>query len=151
MNLDKISRIEVVEKNQAIEFARNKDEWQIVKPRPLRADPSVVSELVRKLTDAKMDLSVTDSKAAVAAFARGAEVGTAKVTDESGTQSLQVRKEKDTYYAKSTRLTVRIRSIRTWVKLSTRAWTIFGTRSYLISATPIRTRWNSTTDRKPIS
>lgn len=101
LNPDKISRIEVVEKNQAIEFGRNKDEWQIVKPRPLRADLSVVSELVRKLTDAKMDLSVTDSKAAVAAFARGAEVGTAKVTDESGTQSIQVRKEKDTYYAKS--------------------------------------------------
>jgi hypothetical protein len=101
LNADKISRIEVVRGNQAMEFGRNKDEWQIVRPRPLRADTTQVSELVRKLTDAKMDLSVTDSKAAVAAFARGAEVGTARVTDESGTQSIQVRKEKDTYYAKS--------------------------------------------------
>ncbi len=101
LNADKISRIEVVRKNQAIEFGRNKDEWQIVKPRPLRADTTEVSELVRKLTDAKMDLSATDSKTAVAAFARGAEVGTAKVTDESDTQSIHVREEKDTYYAKS--------------------------------------------------
>jgi Domain of unknown function (DUF4340) len=101
LTADKISRIEVVRGNQAMEFGRNKDEWQIVRPRPLRADTTQVSELVRKLTDAKMDLSVTDSKAAVAAFARGAEVGTARVTDESGTQSIQVRKEKDTYYAKS--------------------------------------------------
>jgi Domain of unknown function (DUF4340) len=101
LTADKISRIEVVRGNQAMEFGRNKDDWQIVRPRPLRADTTQVSELVRKLTDAKMDLSVTDSKAAVAAFARGAEVGTARVTDESGTQSIQVRKEKDTYYAKS--------------------------------------------------
>jgi hypothetical protein len=101
LNSDKISRIEVVRKNQAIEFGRNKDEWQIVKPKPLRADTTQVSELVRKLTDAKMDLTVTDSKAGAAAFAHGTEVGTARITDESGTQSLQVRKQKDTYYAKS--------------------------------------------------
>jgi Domain of unknown function (DUF4340) len=101
LNADKISRVEVVRRNQAIEFGRNKDDWQIVKPRPLRADTNAVSELLRKLTDAKMDLSASDSKAAAAAFARGAEVGTAKITDESGTQALQVRKEKETYYAKS--------------------------------------------------
>jgi hypothetical protein len=35
-------------------------------------------------------------------FGRATPLATAKLTDESGTQQLQVRKSKDTYYAKST-------------------------------------------------
>jgi hypothetical protein len=106
VNPDKISRIELVKKNQDIEFGRIKDEWQILKPQPLRADTFQVSELVRMLTDAKMDLSTSDTEAAVSAFAHATPVATAKVTDESGAQELQVRKSRkdktqDTYYAKS--------------------------------------------------
>ncbi len=52
---DKLSRVELTAKKQAIEFGRNKDQWQIVKPKPLRADDSKVQELIRKLGDAKMD------------------------------------------------------------------------------------------------
>lgn len=102
-NPDKISRVELIRKNQTIEFGRNKDEWQILKPQPLRADNFQVSELVRKLTDARMDLSGSDSnnKESAAAFAHGTPVATAKLTDESGTQDLEVRKNKDDYYAKS--------------------------------------------------
>jgi hypothetical protein len=95
----------------AIEFGRNKDEWQILKPKPLRADSFQVSELARKLTDARMDLSSSDTKEAVSAFAHATPIATAKVTDESGTQELLVRKSQvgktqvgkgeDTYYAKS--------------------------------------------------
>jgi hypothetical protein len=106
VNPDKISRIELVRKNQTIEFGRNKDEWQILKPKPLRADSFQVSELARKLTDARMDLSSSDSKDAALAFAHAMQLLTAKVTDESGTQELQVRKPQagqnsDSYYAKS--------------------------------------------------
>jgi Domain of unknown function (DUF4340) len=107
VNADKISRVELTRKNQVLEFGRNKEDWQLLKPKPLRADSSAVGELVRKLTDAKMDLSSDDSKAAAAGFAKAAPLATAKLTDESGTQELQVRKnvagkDKDTYYAKST-------------------------------------------------
>jgi len=100
---DKLSRVELTAKKQDIEFGRNKEQWQIVKPKPFRADDSKVEELIRKLADAKMDLSASDEdqKKAAAAFAGGAEVGTAKVTDASGTEELQVRKNKDDYYAKS--------------------------------------------------
>src|SRR5579859_6102991 len=35
---DKVSRIDLSRKNQDIEFGRAKDDWQILKPRPLRAD-----------------------------------------------------------------------------------------------------------------
>jgi hypothetical protein len=101
VNSDKISRLEVVRKGRALEFGRNKDDWQIVKPKPSRADSSEVSDLVRKLTDAKMDLAAADTKTAAAGFARGTEIATANVTDASGVQTLRVRKDKDTYYAKS--------------------------------------------------
>lgn len=99
----KISRVELLRNNQTVEFGRNKEDWQILQPKPLRADNFQVAELVRKLTDARMNLSGPDKAAqeAASAFARGTPVATAKITDQSGTQDLQVRKNKDTYYAKS--------------------------------------------------
>jgi hypothetical protein len=101
-NQDKISKVELLAKKQDIEFGRNKDEWQIVRPKPLRADGTKVDDLVRNLTDAKMELAASDdSKKIAAAFASATAVASAKVTDESGTQELQVRKNKDDYYAKS--------------------------------------------------
>ncbi|HXY16379.1 MAG TPA: DUF4340 domain-containing protein [Terriglobales bacterium] len=101
-NQDKISKVELSAKKQDIEFGRNKDEWQIVKPKPLRADGSQVEDLLRNLTDAKMELSSSDdSKKIAAAFTSATPIATAKITDESGTQELQVLKSKDDYYAKS--------------------------------------------------
>ena len=104
---DKISRVELITQTKGkagdIEFGRDKDQWQIIKPKPLRADGLQVEELVRKLKDAKMDTSVSDedTKNAASSFASGTSVAIAKVTDASGTQELQVRKNKDDYYAKS--------------------------------------------------
>lgn len=102
---DKLLRVELAAKGQVVEFGKNnQNEWQIVKPRPLRADSFQVEELIRKLKDAKMDTSATDedAKKAAAAFAGAKQVAIAKVTDSSGTQELQVRKDKDNnYYAKS--------------------------------------------------
>jgi hypothetical protein len=62
-----------------------------------------VEELLRKLTDAKMDLSGTpdDQKKAAAGYQSGQPVAIAKVTDASGTQTLDIRKNKDDYYARS--------------------------------------------------
>ncbi|MGC2526224.1 MAG: DUF4340 domain-containing protein [Candidatus Acidiferrum sp.] len=100
---DKLSRVELQAKKQDIEFGRNKDQWQILKPKPYRADDSNVQDLIRKLADAKMDLSapVEDQKKLAAAFAAGTPIATAKVTDASGTEELQVRNDKNGYYAKS--------------------------------------------------
>jgi Domain of unknown function (DUF4340) len=100
---DKLSRVELLAKKQDIEFGRNKDQWQIVKPKPFRAENYQVEDLIRKFKDAKMDLSGTeeDAKKAVAAFNSAAAVATVKVTDTSGTEELQVRKAKNDYYAKS--------------------------------------------------
>ena len=100
---DKITRLDLVRNNQTIEFGRDKDEWQILKPKPLRADTFEVGSLVQKLTEARMDVSGSDASAkdAASGFAHGTPVAVAKVTDLAGTQELQVRKDKDTYYARS--------------------------------------------------
>ena len=99
---DKVSSIELTAKKQTIVFGRSKDEWQIVKPKPFRADRSQVEELLRTLRDAKMDLGASeDEKKAAAAFSAGTPLAAAIVTDVSGTQDLHVRKNKDDYYAKS--------------------------------------------------
>lgn len=102
-DFDKVSQIELVAKKQDIAFGRNKQEWQILKPKPLRADNSQVEDLLRSLRDAKMEAAASDAdaKKAASAFESGTPVGTARVTDTSGTQELQVRKNKDDYYAKS--------------------------------------------------
>src|SRR5262249_39614958 len=102
-DFDKVTQIELQAKKQDIQFGRNRDAWQIVKPRPLRADNFQVEELTRKLKDAKMDLGTAadDQKKTASAFAAATPIASVKVTDASGTQELQVRKNKDDYYAKS--------------------------------------------------
>ena len=97
---DNISRIELIKKGFGLEFDRNKDQWQILRPKPLRANNSEVSDLVRQLTEAKMDTTADVVKAS-SDFAKATTVATAKVTDQSGIQQLEIRKIKDDYYAKS--------------------------------------------------
>jgi len=99
---DKLLRVELAAKGQTIEFSKNaQNEWQILKPRPLRADSLQVEELIRKLKDAKMDTAVSDedAKKAVKTFSGGTQVAAVKATDSGGTQELQVRKDKDKNYA----------------------------------------------------
>jgi ribosomal protein L12E/L44/L45/RPP1/RPP2 len=102
---DKLTRVQLTAKGPTIEFGKNgQNEWQILKPRPLRADSSQVEGLISKLKDAKMDPAVSeeDAKKAAAAFASGTKVATVVVSDNTGDQTLDVRKDKDkNYYAKS--------------------------------------------------
>ena len=101
---NKLTRAEIVSGTSDIEFGKNNQgDWEILKPKPYRADSFQVEDLIRKLSDAKMDLSGTAQKnpSPAAAFASGHPVATVKVTDASGTQTLEVRKNKDDYYGKS--------------------------------------------------
>ena len=99
---DKLTRVELAAKGPAVEFGKNaQNEWSIVKPRPLRADGSSVDTLISKLKDAKMDLG-NPSEDAAKKFAAAAKVATASVTDAGGTQTLEVRRDKEkNVYAKS--------------------------------------------------
>jgi Domain of unknown function (DUF4340) len=103
---DKVARLEIAGQNGEIEFGHNKDEWQILKPKPMRADSVAVNELVSKLTDARMDLSGSDKTATESdsAFAKDLPVAVIKLTDESSTQQIQIRKAKDLYYAESSQI-----------------------------------------------
>jgi hypothetical protein len=102
---EKLSRVEVTAKRQTFELGKiNQNEWQVLKPKPGRADGFQVEELLRKIKDAKMDAATSpeDAKKAVAAFFGGAPVATVRVTDSTGTQQIDIRKAKDnTFYAKS--------------------------------------------------
>ncbi len=103
---DKLTRVDLQPaKGETIEFGKNnQNDWEILKPKPMRADGSQVEELIRKLKDAKMDTTVSDedAKKAAAAYASGTKVAVASVTDSNGTEQLEIRKDKDkNYYAKS--------------------------------------------------
>lgn len=98
---DKLTRVEL----GAIEFGKNNaNAWTIIKPQALRADNFAAEELVRKLKDARMEVTNdTEEEAGYPAkFGAAKPVGIAKVTDNKGTMQIEVRmgKEKD-YYAKS--------------------------------------------------
>ncbi len=99
---DKLTRVELQAKGQTIEFGKNSaNEWQIVKPRPLRADNSAVDTLVGKLRDAKMD-PLNPDKDAAKKFADAPKVAIASVTDAGGNQTIEVHKDKDkNYFARS--------------------------------------------------
>lgn len=107
-NQDKLTAVSVTGKGPAYEFGKNaQGDWQITKPKPMRADSLQVDDLVRKLKDAKMDLTSakSDEKEAAAQFASGEKVGSASTTDNTGTQTIEIHKSKDKdggYYAKST-------------------------------------------------
>jgi hypothetical protein len=99
---DKLTRVDLQAKGQPVEFGKNnQNEWQILKPRPLRADGSQVETLITKLKDAKMDLNGAQVDIAKN-FAAAAKVATVVVADANGNQTLEVRKDKDkNCYAKS--------------------------------------------------
>ena len=102
---DKLTRLRLTAKKQTVEVGKNRqNEWQILEPKPMRADGGNVEQLITRLKDAKMDTNPTedDKKKAAAAFAKAELTATAKVTDNSGTQEIEVRKTKENeYYAKS--------------------------------------------------
>jgi hypothetical protein len=99
-----VSRVELAKGGQVIEIGKTAGgDWQILKPGPYRADNVVVDEVVRKLNDAKMDLSVSDSEAAQAAalWSKGTPAVVARVYDASGGKQIQIRKNGDKYFARS--------------------------------------------------
>lgn len=100
-----VSRLELDNAKQPpLEFDRaGSVQWQIQKPKPMRADSTQVEDFIGRLHDAQMDSSLSDEDAKKYAteFASAPVAATVTVTDPSGTQKLEVRKSKDDYLAKS--------------------------------------------------
>jgi hypothetical protein len=99
---DKLTRVELTAKGTTVEFGKNgQNEWEIVKPHPMRADSSKVDFVIGRFKDAKMEGNATPEELA-AKFAAAAPLATASLTTASGAQTIEVRKDKDnSYYAKS--------------------------------------------------
>lgn len=100
-----VSRLQLDEAKQPpIEFGKSGPlQWQILKPKPMRADSTQVEDFLGRLHEAQMDTSISDedAKKYAAAYASAPLLATVTVTDPSGTQKLEVHKAKDDYYAKS--------------------------------------------------
>lgn len=98
-----VTTIDLDRKPQPVDFGRVQNGWQIQKPEPYRTDTFQVEDLLTQLTRAKMD-TLTAPEAANKAFAHAVPFATAKITGSAGTDTLEVRKDKDDYYARSSLL-----------------------------------------------
>src|SRR5215469_4041320 len=105
-DFDKVSQIELInqkpDKKQDITFAREKDAWQILKPKPYRADALQVEDLIRALREAEFDSAGDGNAQLTSAFGAGSAVASVKLSGAAGTQELDLRKNKDDYLARST-------------------------------------------------
>lgn len=106
---DKISRVEfTIPGKPAIEFGRSGDlAWQILKPRPLRADGAQVEDILTRLRQVALNPEI-DEKVATSAFATAQPLASIKITDPSGVKSIEIRKLKDEIYARSSVGTFRV-------------------------------------------
>ncbi len=101
---DKIVRVEVARKAETFELSKNaQSSWVISRPKPFRADSWSVDDFIRRLQDLKLDpLLTSDQKADLEKqFRSGTPVVIVSVTDASGMQKLDLRQNKDKYYARS--------------------------------------------------
>jgi hypothetical protein len=103
---EKASRVTVTTKGQTLEFGKAGSTWQIVKPRPLRADNYAVDDLVRSVQNANFESVLDESGKPPAKYSFASPFATFEVVDPSGVHTLVIGKEgkdKDvTYYAKTT-------------------------------------------------
>ena len=95
-----VSSIDLMRKGQDIGFARVQNGWQIEKPKPYRTDTFQVDDLLQQLTSAKWDSSASIEDA-TKSFAHATPLATVKLTGSSGNDTLDIRKDKEDYYAKS--------------------------------------------------
>ena len=104
VDFEKISRVEITGPKLNLAFGSDNGQWVIQNPKDVRGDTSKLEGVVEQLRTATMDPGMTDQemKKAASSFSSGTPVATVKVTDQSGSQELQVRKNKDAYYAKTT-------------------------------------------------
>jgi Domain of unknown function (DUF4340) len=104
VDFNNISKIEIVSPKLNIAFGSTNGQWVMQTPKDVRGDTSKLEGIVEKLRLATMDPSApdTDTKKAASSFSSGKPIATVKATDSSGSQELQVRKNKEDYYAKTT-------------------------------------------------
>jgi hypothetical protein len=104
-NTDKLSRVELdVPGKPLIEFGRaGQNDWQILKPKTMRADSFQVEQLTGKMKAVLLDPEM-DAQKAAAGFTSAQRVATVRITGEEGPLSIEIRKNKDDVFAKSSQV-----------------------------------------------
>ena len=102
---DRISRVTVNVGSRSIEFGKSGDaDWQILKPKPLRADNFSVGDLARSAYNAEM-VSVLGEGEPTRKYSFRRPFAAVEVVDEAGAHTLAIAKDADDkYYAKSSDL-----------------------------------------------
>ena len=152
---EKLTRVELSAKGQTVEFGKNsQNEWQIIKPQPLRADGGQVDDLVRTLEEARMELRPPRTTRRRRRGIRrrnpgrdGQGYGRLRHTAARGTAG----QGQELLCADQRRRGRPQGRLASWATGSTRAWRISATRSCSISASAIRARSRSGTgpSRRP--
>ena len=103
---DKISRVTVSVGRRSIEFGKSGDDlWQILKPKPARADNFAVGDLARSLRTAEMVSVHEEGGEAPGKYRFRRPFAVAEIVDEVGAHTLTIAKSNDdSYYAKSSDL-----------------------------------------------
>lgn len=107
---DKISRVTVDVGQRSIEFGKSgDDDWQILKPKLLRADNFAVGDLVRSVQNGEMvsvlEEALEEGAAPSGKYSFAKPFASVEVVDASGAHTLTIAKGKDDkYYAKSSDL-----------------------------------------------
>jgi len=103
VDFDKISSVQLTAPKLNLSMASDNGQWKIQNPKDVRGSSSKLEGVVTMLRSATMDPSISeaDQKKAATDFSSGRPMGTIKVTDASGSYELQIRKNKDAYYGKT--------------------------------------------------
>ena len=152
-NQDKLTAVAITGKGQSFEFGKNaQGDWQIVKPKPMRADSLLVDDLIRKLKDAKMDLTAAnyDLKPSPPSSLRPRKSvpRRRRITWERRPSRSARATRKTPKTAVITPRAQRWPAFTKWRATSATVWarapTITATRSCSISVSTIRRNWRST-------
>ena len=103
---DKISRVTVNVGRRSIEFGKSGDDrWQILRPKPMRADNFTVGDLVRSVRTAGMVSVLEEGGEPSRKYRFRRPFAIAEIVDEAGAHTLTIAKSNDdSYYAKSSDL-----------------------------------------------
>jgi hypothetical protein len=98
-----VTQFTLTARGTTTEFAKAGQTWKMVKPQPYRVDGLTVEEMIRKLGEAKMDPSLpqADTAKLAATFASASPLITAVVRTAVGPSTIEIRKAKEEYLAKS--------------------------------------------------
>jgi hypothetical protein len=106
LDFDKLVRVELHSPKLDLAFGSEDGQWTLQGRKDVRVDTSKLEGVVEGIKTATIDLSASDAdqKKYAAAYASGTPVGTVKGTDEYGSNALEIRKNKNDYYATTTAL-----------------------------------------------